>query len=54
MALEFLPEEQRDKVSVRSTTRGGRDRGSSEAASVTLSRFWLSTGGADSKSSAQL
>jgi len=32
MALEFLPEEQRDKVH-RSTTRGGRDRGSEAAGS---------------------
>jgi len=45
MALEFLPEEQGQGASVRSTTRGGRDRGSSGGCyEVTLSRFWLKHG----------
>jgi len=45
MALEFLPEEQQDKVHLCSTTRGGAIAAAvGLLLEVTLSRFWLKHG----------
>jgi len=54
MALEFLPEEQRTRC-ICAKHHSWRARSRQQwrlLLEVTLSRFWLSTGGADSKSSA--